>query len=135
MATLSANNPTLLDLVKAKDPNGAIALVVEALSKRNPILQDMVWKEGNLDTGHQFTSRNSLPSPTWRKLNQGVSPNKSTREQTVETCGRMEAHSEIDEALVDLNGGAAYRASEDVAFLQAFKQELATGNRPSYDAL
>jgi hypothetical protein len=73
MATINDTGlPTLLDQVKRTAPGGAIDRIIEQLTKKNPILEDMVWQEGNLPTGHRFTSRTSLPSVGWRRLNEGM---------------------------------------------------------------
>jgi hypothetical protein len=40
MATLSATNPTLLDVSKRRDPNGKIDSIVELLAAQNEVLQD-----------------------------------------------------------------------------------------------
>ena len=126
MATLSANNPTLLDMAKRLDPDGQIAAVVEILNETNEVLDDMVWVEGNLETGHRSTIRSGLPEPTWRKLYQGVQPTKSTTVQVTDNVGMLEAYAEIDVALADLsNRTAAFRASEDRAFIEGISQELA----------
>jgi hypothetical protein len=124
---LNSSMPTLLDLVKRQDPNGAQAKIIEVLTSRNPMLEDMAWREGNLTTGHRVTSRTSLPSPTWRRINEGVGVTKSTTGQVDESCGMMEGYSAVDAELVRLNGGAGFRATEDAAFIQAFNNELATG--------
>lgn len=126
MATVGTNQ-NLLDLARATDPDGQIAVVAEVLSKYNPILQDMVWKVGNLPTGHRFTSRTALPSLTWRKFNQGVAKSKGTNEQIDETTGMLEGISEVDEDMAKLNGNErAYRATQDSAFLQALSIDAAT---------
>lgn len=119
--------PTLVDVVKRLDPNGSIAVVSEVLTQLNPVLQDMTWHEGNLPTGHRFTSRTALPSLTWRKFNQGVDATKSTTDQHDEVCGRLTGFSKVDVDLANLNGNAAaFRASEDLAFVQSFNNTLAT---------
>lgn len=126
MATLSAQNPTLLDVAKRTDPNGNIDTIVELLNATNPILDDMVWLEGNLPTGHRSTVRTGLPTPTWRKLYGGVQPTKSTTAQVTDACGMLEAYAEVDKALADLNGNtAAFRLSEDRAHLEGMSQEFA----------
>jgi hypothetical protein len=126
MATIGALYPTLIDIAKRTDPNGSISNVVEMLNKVNPILEDVAWHEGNLPTGHVYTSRTALPTPTWRKFNQGVAPTKSTTDQYTETCGMLDAFSKVDCALATLNGNAAaYRADEDNAFMQGFNLEVA----------
>ena len=126
MATLSTNNPTLADLAKRTDPDGKIDSIVELLSETNECLQDMTFMEGNLPTGHRTTIRSGLPSATWRKLNYGVQPSKSTTVQVTDSCGMLEAYAEVDKALADLNGNSAtFRLSEDRAFLESMNQTMA----------
>lgn len=127
MAALSTLFPTLLDLAKISDPDGKIATVVEILNQENAILEDMVWQEGNLPTGHRTTTRTGIPAPTWRKLYQGVQPNKSTTIQVTDNCGMLEAYGEVDKALADLNGNsAAWRLQEERAHIEGMYQELAS---------
>lgn len=126
MAVLGVTHPTLADVAKRTDPNGNIDNIVEMLSATNEILTDMVWIEGNLPTGHRTTIRTGLPAPTWRKLYGGVQPAKSNTVQVTDSCGMLEAYAEIDKALADLNGNAAaFRLSEDRAFIEGMNQEFA----------
>lgn len=126
MAVLATTNLTLLDLANRQDPNGTIASVVEILNQRLEILDDMSWIEGNLETGHRTVIRTGLPEPTWRKLYGGVLPTKSTTAQVTESCGMLEAYSEVDVALANLGGNAAaVRLSEDIAFMEGFNQKVA----------
>ena len=119
--------PTLLDISRRLDPDGKIATVSEILTKYNEILDDIPFIEGNLPTGHKTTVRASLPSPTWRLLNKGVVPTKSTTNQIVETCGMLEAYSEIDKDLAMLNGNTAqWRMSEDGAVIEGMNQAMTT---------
>lgn len=126
MALLSTNAPTLADVAKRLDPNGNIADVVELLAQTNEAIRDMGWVEGNLPTGHRTTVRTGLPQGTWRRLNYGVQPEKSTTVQVQDTCGMLEAYAEVDKALADLNGNsAAWRLSEDSAFVEGVSQSFA----------
>jgi|TARA_R110000744_G_scaffold28780_1_gene69036 hypothetical protein len=126
MAVLSVRNPTLLDLAKATDPDGRIATIVEILNETNEVLEDMVWMEGNLPTGHRTTIRSGIPTPTWRKLYGGVQPTKSTNVQVTDNCGMLEAYAEIDKALADLNNNtASFRLSEDRPHIEGIAQEIA----------
>ena len=130
MATtaLSLENPTLLDVIKVTNPDGSIAKVVELLTKKTPALEDMTFVEGNLPTGHRFTTRTGLPSIGWRRFNEGVASGKSRTDQIDETCGMLEGRSVVDVHLAKLNGNeAAYRAQEDMSFLASFRNELETG--------
>lgn len=126
MSVLAATHPTLLDFKARLDPNDKVAPVIEMLSQQNEILQDMVWVESNELTGHQTTVRTGIPEPTFRKLYGGVQPSKSTTAKVREGLGMMENYAEIDRALADLNGNsAAWRASEEMAFVEGFGQKLA----------
>lgn len=126
MAALSASFPTLLDLAKRTDPGGNIETIAEILTETNEVLQDMVWVEGNLTTGHRTTVRTGLPEPTWRKLYQGVQPTKSTTAQITDNTGMLEAYAEVDKALADLaNNKAEFRLSEDRAHIEGMNQEMA----------
>lgn len=126
MAQLATSHPTLLDVAKRLDPNGQIATIVELLQQKNEILEDMVFMEGNLPTGHRTSVRTGLPTPTWRKLYGFVQPGKSTTVQVTDNCGMLEAYAEVDKALADLNGNtAAFRLSEDSAHIEGMNQEFA----------
>jgi hypothetical protein len=127
MATLATNNLTLADWAKRTDPEGRVPVVAELLSQTNEILEDCVFKEGNLPTGDRVVIRTGLPSVYWRALNQGIPNSKSTTAQVDEACGILEARSEVDKDLAMLNGNTAqFRLSEDVAFLEAMNQTQAT---------
>ena len=119
MAASASTHPTLVDLVKRQDPDGKIATIAEILNETNEILDDMVWMEGNLPTGHRTTVRTGIPAPTWRKLYGGVQPTKSTTAQVTDNTGMLEAYAEVDKALADLNGNTSeFRLSEDMAHIE-----------------
>lgn len=127
MAVKSTTALTLADWGKRKDPDGKIAVITELLSQTNVILQDMPFVEGNLPTGHRTTVRSGLPQATWRLLNYGVQPSKSTTVQITDACGMLETYSEVDKSLADLNGNTSeFRLSEDRAFIEAMNQSMAT---------
>lgn len=126
-AALGTGALTLVDIAKGWDPDGSLAKVVELLDTSNQILQDEPWMQGNLPNGHRFTSRTGLPSVSWRLLNNGVTPTKSTKAQAQESTGLMEAWSEVDVKVAEMNGNvAAERLSEATAFIQSMNQEQAS---------
>lgn len=126
MAVKGLTALTLADWGKRIDPNGKVDKIIELLSQTNPILQDMLIVEGNLPTGHRTTIRSGLPSATWRLLNYGVQPSKSTTVQVTDAVGMLETYAEIDKSLADLNGNTAeFRLSEDRAFIEAMNQQMA----------
>lgn len=126
MATLAVLANTLADWANRTDPKGEIPDIVELLQQTNDILQDAVFMEGNLPTGHRFVVRTGLPTVYWRAINAGVPTSKSTTATVDETCGMLEAYSEVDVELDALNGNNGdFRLSEDVAFLEAMNQTMA----------
>lgn len=126
MATLASGALTLADWAKRLDPDGKIPAVAELLSQTNEILEDAVFKEGNLPTGHRVVIRTGLPTAYWRSINQGVPPSKSATVQVDESVGMLEAYSRVDKDLAELNGNtSAFRLSEDSAFLEAMNQTQA----------
>lgn len=126
MATMNTTDLSMLDLVRRQDPNGAMAKIVELLSKKLPMLEHATSKMGNLETGHRFTTRNTEPALGWRRFNDGVVPSKSTTTQYDESCGMLQGFSRVDSDLAKLGGNeAAFRASEDKAFLSSMAKEAA----------
>ena len=127
MAVIGTTKLTISDWAKRLDPEGKIAKIVEILNETNPVLDDMVFVEGNLATGHKTTIRSGLPSATWRKLNYGVQPTKSRTVQVTDTCGMLENYAEVDKSLADLNGNSGeFRLSEDHAFIEGMNQDMAS---------
>src|SRR4051812_37253753 len=120
MATLGATVPTLVDVAKRLAPDGSLDNIAELLQQSNEIVQDVPWHEGNMLTGHLTTLRTSLPTVYWRRYNEGVLPSKSTTGQITEVCAMMEAWSEIDYDLLNLNGmSSAWRQSEEAPFVES----------------
>jgi len=125
MATLSTGQLTLADYSKRIGPDGKIDPVAELLSQQNEILEDVVFKEANQPTSHVVAVRTGLPSVYWRQYNAGVPSSKSTTAQITEPCAMLESRSHIDAKLLQLNGNsAAFRLSEESAFIEAMGQEM-----------
>jgi hypothetical protein len=124
-ATLSTGQLTLADLSKRMSPDGKVDPVAELLSQTNMILEDMVSVEANQPTSHVVGIRTGLPAVYWRQYNAGVPSSKSTTAQVTEPCAMLEARSHIDAKLLNLNGNsAAFRLSEETAFIEAMGQEM-----------
>lgn len=127
MALLSTTSPTLADLAKRQDPNGKIAQIIEILNIQNEMMLDVPVMGANDGTGHKTTIRSGLPSGTWRKLNYGVQPEKSTTVQVRDGTGMLETYAEVDRSLVDLaDDKAGWMMSEHKAFLEGMSQTMAT---------
>lgn len=126
MAVLATTNPTLADWAKLVEPGtSSITAVAEVLNQTNRILDDATFLPANQPTSHVVSIRTGLPDVYWRSFNEGITPSKSTAMQVTEGMGMLESRSEVDTELAKLNGDiAAFRASEDRAFIEAMGQEL-----------
>jgi hypothetical protein len=125
MATLASSALTLGEWATRLDPGGKPAAVIELLGQTNEMLTDMLWMQCNDGAGHKTTVRTGLPTATWRLLNYGVQKSKSTTAQVRDSTGMLEAYSEIDKALADLNGNTAeFRMGEDMAFIEGMNQQM-----------
>ena len=126
MGVLKSNNPTLADVASRMDDKGNISDIIEMLTETNEILEDATWLEANGFTEHKTTVRSGLPQGTWRMLNYGVQPEKSTTVTIKDSMGMLESYALTDKALADLNGNsAAWRLSEEHAFVEGMNQNLA----------
>ncbi|MCC2615938.1 hypothetical protein LJ739_06765 [Aestuariibacter halophilus] len=127
MAVVGNTVATLADHAKKLDPNGKVSRTVEILSQQNEILDDMLFKEGNLPTGEQTTIRTGLPDVYYRLANMGVPSSKSKTAQVIEHAASLEARCELDVDVVNLNANAKqFRFDENIAFLEAMNQRMAT---------
>lgn len=127
MATIGNTVLTMADWAKRQDPDGKTADIVEMLSQTNEVLDDMLFKEGNLPTGEQTTIRTGLPTTYYRMINQGTPNSKSTTAQVTENAAMLSARCSIDVREARLNGNTSeYRMSEAEAFMEAMAQQMAT---------
>ena len=127
MATIGANQLTLQEILRRKDPNGVAAKIAELLHQYNPILDHIPWKPSNQDTSHVMTVRTALPTVGWRRFNQGVTPTKSRTMQVTEDMGILESWSVIEKDLAEIGGDVrGARSSEAAAHMEGMAQEFAS---------
>jgi hypothetical protein len=119
---------SLIDLARRTDPDGEAADIAELLSQANEIYDDLIWKEGNTNTGHVYTMRTGIPKGTYRYLGQGVPGVKSTTAQGRMNCGDLEMQSTIDLKLYEMAlDGDQFRYEEDNAMLEGASQTICGG--------
>lgn len=124
MATIGATYPSLIDAFKGSTEGS----VIELLSLQNPILDDAIATQCNMDAVHRHTIRTGLPSVAWGRLYQGIPQSKSTMQQVDDTTGFLEAASAVDTRLLDLaSDPARQRLVDSAPYLEAMSQEMATG--------
>jgi hypothetical protein len=126
MAVLGNTALTIPDWRKRLAPDGSVDFIVEALMNANPIMDDIPFMQGNLPTGNKTTIRTSMPTPSVRRINQGVARHKSQTEQVTDTCIILEDRSVVDIELLALAANPeAFRRSEDAAFVAGFSDAVA----------
>jgi len=99
--------PSLLNLTKQMDPDGALADIGAVYSRTEEILNDIPYFEANGPTYHRITVEDGMPSGTWRTLNKGIKATDSGTLQVDETIGLLENRAECDLVLA--------RMSKDIA--------------------
>lgn len=126
MKVIGTTAVTLMDIAR-RTVDKKIATLVELLHDTNEILQDVMLMACNDGDNHVVSIRTGLPSVSWKRFNYGVAQSKSQSQTVKEATGMLRAYSKVDVDLADKNGNAAeFRASEDVAFLEAMNQEYAS---------
>ncbi|WP_455153238.1 major capsid protein [Bradyrhizobium cenepequi] len=98
MATIGNSYPSLIDAYKGS----AEGTVIEILNKQNPVLDDAIATQCNMDAVHRHMIRTGLPSVAWGRLYQGVPQSKTTMQQVDDTTGFLEALSGVDTRLLAL---------------------------------
>lgn len=127
MAVIGIAVPTLVDVVGQMAPDGGQLDIAETLNKTNPILMHMPFYEGNLPTGHRYSNRTSLPTPTWRAINEGVPLTKSTSAAVDESCGMLEDFSQCDRKIAMLSGDVnTFRVKEGRPHVEGMSQTMAS---------
>ena len=126
MATVGNTFLTLADVYKQSDENRDIADIIEMLHQRLDLLEDAPVVECNMGATHLTTIRTGLPTPTWRRLYEGVQPTKGTTTQVKDATGMMEDWSEIDAKLIDVNKNPGkLRLNEARSHIEGMAQQCA----------
>lgn len=126
MATLTANGLTLTEVAK-RQHDGNMLTIAEVLEKTVEIMEDIPWVESNDTWSNVAVRRASLPGGEWRKLNAGVSTEKSDTTQVRDVIGLLETRSENDiEIINSFPSPKQARFDEDSAFAMGLSQTMAS---------
>lgn len=104
MAAVGTTLFTLVDAAKEFGPDGKALRIAQLLTQKNEVLLDMVVREGNLPTGERAMQQTGLPTSYYRLLNQGIQPSKDTSVQVDFHCAILEARTQVDKDIAELNG-------------------------------
>ncbi len=127
MTTITPGVFTYSEWAMRRDAGGNISQLVNLKSQKNSIIEDMMAAECTSGNAFEFTQVTSLPSPTRRSYNQGVTPGLATAGKQVQTAIEYADVSSIDESLAQLGGQlAAQRMQEDRLHMQGMTQSIAS---------
>lgn len=125
MTEFNTRDQLTLDQLAKRTNFGALQAIVEVLLTSEEWIQDAIWVQANQPMSHITTQRTSVPTGTWRAINEGVAPEASSTNQITEGIGILEAYSRVDVLLAQLSGNQnEFRSGEDKAFIQGLAQEL-----------
>jgi hypothetical protein len=128
MAVIGTSVPTLADIATSMGADGTFDRDrVNLLTQTNEMIEDMVWREGNLPTGHKTTVITGLPTVGFRRFNEGVALSKSTSSAIEEGAAMLEGFFQVDRDLAIMSGDPnQYRLDESGLFMEAMNQTLQT---------
>jgi hypothetical protein len=128
MGVQTAYNPlSLVEFARRIDPNGNQARIADVLNRTNEVLLDMVWQEANAEFANKTVQRLSLPTGTYRALNEGVSGEASSTKELWDVIGFLESYSEPDKKYIDNQPDTTgARSTEGNAFIEGMSQTFAT---------
>lgn len=126
MAVQASGVPTLLDTLSELGPDSKPYRIAEVLTRTEEILEDVVWVQGNTVTGHRDAVRTSLPTPSFRSINEGVPRTKAGSTTIEETCAMLEDFSQVDRELALLAGDVgSYRLRQAQPHMQGMANKMA----------
>ncbi len=127
MATVGNSYLSLADLRKQQNGKDEVVDIIEIMAQQNEMIADAPTFECNEGNSHLTTIRSGLPSPTWRKLYEGVQPTKGATTQVRDTTGFMEDWSEVEAKLVEkAKNPKKFRMNEAQSHVMGIAQELAS---------
>jgi hypothetical protein len=125
MAISGRTYRTLLDVAKSTNPDGSHAKIAELLTISNTMLEDLAYVEANGILSHRSTMRTGLPASQTRRINQGVLPGNSDKEQQTDVLAEILQYAETDVSLVNGHKDpAAFRFDEDKPQIMAMAQNI-----------
>lgn len=124
MATL-VSKYSLIEQAKRINPDGTQAVIAEVLNYENPMLNDFPWLPSNDIWTNKSLRRASMPTGSWRKMNQGVATEVSRTDEIMDVIGMLETYCETDKEYIDNQPDAKQaRMDEARAFLEGLGQSL-----------
>lgn len=125
-ATGASNSYDLVSWAKMRGPDfRAQTIIAELLNQSNEQVNDLLWMEGNLPTGHRITQRTGLPTTYTRQINQAVQVSRGQTAQVDEGMAIFENWAETDVDLLKLwDDEAAFLYLQSLGFIESIHQSF-----------
>lgn len=140
-----AGMDTLYDVARVTGPDGKPMKIAQILEQKNDILLDAPFYPTNQSMSMVATRVASEPAGSWIGFNEGGSIEKPSNEQITDSCGMLEAWSEVECKIAELSGNwQKYLEQRDRAFIGGLSKTMAyafiynsvlTGNSKSFHGL
>ena len=140
-----AGMDTLYDVARVSGPDGKPMKIVQVLEQKNDILLDAPFYPTNQSMSMVATRVTAEPAGAWIGFNEGGSVEKPSNEQITDSCGMLEAWSEVECKVADLSGNwQKYLEQRDRAFIGGLSKTMAyafiynsmlTGNTKAFHGL
>ena len=119
---------TLIDIFNNYSSTDARAMWIWAariLDRMCPLIRVMPMIPSNNMLSNVATRTDSIPSPTTRRFNEGISPTTSHNVPINDPIALFEDYSEVDKSQCDLqNDPTAWRQDQDANHVEGFRQGL-----------
>ena len=128
MATVGTNYNTLADLVARTEPDGSFARkIADRVGRTNQLLQFLPFVRSNKVDGNTIVQATKLPTVGYIKYNKAPTKSKGETVQVTDAISRLKVFSDVDCELADSHvDKEAFRSSEDMLFVEAMNQQVAS---------
>ena len=124
MAVLATDCLTLSDWFGRRDPNGQHAEIVNVMSRKDEMFQDVMFMEANGVTIHEDTLASELPQGEFRAFNEGVGRGRAKTQKIRDGIANNQLYGVVDKDLADLSGDAAsFRFREEKLVMEGIRQQ------------
>lgn len=100
MATINAGY-TMLEMAKGIGPDGSQMTIAESMAVEVPIFFDIPWNPSNDIWSHKSVVQSSLPSGSWRGINEYVTPGTALTDEQIDIIGIVEDFATYDKLFID----------------------------------
>lgn len=125
MPALGNDVLTLAEWYGRRDPNGKHAMIANVMSRKDEMMQDVMFMEANGVTSHEDTLASELPEGEFRAYNEGVGRGRAKTSKIVDGIANNQLYGVVDKDLADLSGDAAnFRFREEKLVMEGLRQQF-----------